>query len=353
MTPGYNISLKQIYRELQKDIIEEINNNCIPQTLFLLQENFINNIQTNEYFTLEEKQAISLYLKHNSTFTEKNVNEFTNGLLNEGLKNWLGSAWGKIKNVFGNIKDFSSKIWASIKKFIVEQCKKAYSWAKGKFESLKPKIVAFMQKIKDKAQLTKEIFHIDSIYDWLKTNAYSFLNKYGQAAEKALGGEESAMGMREIIFNSNFTRILAEANEEIPTDITKPETIGILKKLGVGVEILLKTLAFVFNPFKALIAWVVKLAAPKMISGLAKFVQSLGGPKAIEYVVLPTLFTETAELMGVFNGADNLLEKALSLIPGVGPYIESILHIGHYIFITLAWYEILHEISGGLKTKSS
>jgi phage-related protein len=352
MKKEFTPSLKQIYREIQKDIIKEINS-CIPQTVFLLQENFINNIQTNDYFTLEEKQVISLYLKYHDSFTEENINKFSNGLLNEGLKDWIGNAWSKIKNVFSNIKDFVAKVWASIKKFIVEQCKKAYSWAKAKFKVLQPKIVSFIKKVKDKAQLAIEVSHIDNIYDWLKSNAYSFLEKYGKAAETALGGEGSAMAMKEMIFNSNFTRILAEATEEVPTDVTNPETISVWKKIGVAVGPLLKALSFVFNPLKALLSLLIKTATSQLLNSLAQFIQKLGGPGAIKYAILPGIMTEIAELMGAFHGADDLLKQALGLIPVVGPYIETILHVGHYIFIALAFYEIMHETAEGLKIQST
>jgi len=57
--------------------------------------------------------------------------------------------------------------------------------------------------------------------------------------------------------------------------------------------------------------------------------------------------------MGAFHGADDLLNQALGLIPGVGPYIETILHVGHYIFIALAFYEIMHETTHGLKPQAA
>jgi hypothetical protein len=347
------LSLIHLYKEIQKGIVKEINQNSIPQSSFLLQENFISNIQTNDYFTIQEKQAISLYLNHYNSFTEENINIFSNGLLNEGLKDWIGSAWSKIKNVFSNIKDFVTKVWASIKKFVIEQCKKAYTWAKAKFKALQPKIASFIEKVKDKAQLAKEVSHIDAVFAWLKTHAYSFLDQYGEAAEKALGGEGGAMEMKEMIFNSNFTRILAEATEEVPTDITNPETISIWKKIGVAIGPLLKTLSFVFNPLKALVTLLVKTAAPQLLNSLAQFIQKLGGPGAIKYTILPAILTEVAELMGAFYGADDLLNQALGLIPGVGPYIETILHVGHYIFIALAFYEIMHETTHGLKPQAA
>jgi len=348
----YNISLKQIYREIQKDIIKEMNS-CVPQTVSLLQENFINNIQTNDYFTLEEKQVISLYLNNYNSFTEENINEFNNGLLNEGLKDWLGNAWSKIKNVFSNIKDFVAKIWTSIKEFVIEQCKKAYAWAKAKFEPLIPKITSAIKQIKDKAQLSKELIHMDSIYNWLKTNAYSWLETYGKAAKDALDGEGSMMAMKEMIFNSNFTRILVEATEEIPTDITKPETISTLKKIGIAIGPLLKTIAFVFNPLKYIVVQLAKFLAPKLLEGLNIFIEKIGGPKAIKYIVLPVIFVEVAELAGAFHGIDDLLKEALGLIPVVGPYIEIILQIGHTVFIALAIYEIFHKVEKGLEVSAT
>ena len=347
------LSLIHLYKEIQKGIVKEINQNSIPQSSFLLQENFISNIQTNDYFTIQEKQAISLYLNHYDSFTEENINIFSNGLLNEGLKDWIGSAWSKIKNVFSNIKDFVAKVWASIKKFIIEQCKKAYTWAKAKFKALQPKIASFIEKVKDKAQLAIEVSHIDNVYNWFKSNAYSFLEKYGEAAEAALGGEGSAMAMKEMIFNSNFTRILVEATEEVPTDITKPETISTWKKIGIAIGPLLKALSFVFNPLKALVSLFIKLKAKQILNDLAFIIEKLGGPKAVQYVILPAIATEIAELMGAFHGADDLLKQALGLIPGVGPYIETILHVGHYIFIALAFYEIMHETTHGLKPQAA
>ena len=77
-----HISLNKLYKEVKKDIINEINS-VIPYSISLIQENFIKNVQTNDYFTLEEKQALSLYFAYNDVINEENIANFNKGLLNK------------------------------------------------------------------------------------------------------------------------------------------------------------------------------------------------------------------------------------------------------------------------------
>jgi hypothetical protein len=333
---------------IYKNIINEINNNAIPQTTILLENNLISNIQSNYYFTIEERQAIALYLEHYDKFTEENINDFSSGLLNEGLKDWIGSAWNKIKNVFGNIKDFVAKIWKSIKDFVIEQSKKAYNWAKGKLNKYVPKIKEQIIAIKDKAQLAVEATHINKIYDFLKPYIVTMFDNLGKKAE-----EKAITEIKEVVMNSTFTRLLVEETESIPTDITKPETISWLKKIGVAIGPLLETLALIFNPIKFALVKIFKELGPQALNKLSEFVAKLGGPSPIKYVILPAIFVELLELAGLFHGADDLIKVALNLVPGIGSALDIIMEVGHFIFIALACYEILHEILHGITTDTT
>jgi hypothetical protein len=338
------IQLNKLIKESLASVIRDINQEAIPNTISLLQENFINNISDNEYFNLEEKQAISLYFKYNKDINEENIAKFNSGLLNEGLKDIFLKAIAKVKNIFGGIKNFVVKIWSSIKKFVIEWGRKAYNAIKGKVTQLKPKIESFLKNAKDKAALVKEFSHITDVYEWLKTKVTSFLDNY---TEKITGVADNTL--KENIFNKDFTFVLTEAETlEIPTDITNPETIKKWEKLNIPWKTLFKAITFVFNPIKALALQLVKFASNKMFDGISQLVSKLGGPSAIDYVILPAIVSEIAELSGLFHGADELLKEALGLIPGVGPFIEVILHVGHYLFVALAVYEILHEVGVGL-----
>jgi hypothetical protein len=331
--------LAPIYRQL----IEEVNTVAIPQTVMLLENNLINNIQSNDYFTAGEKQAISLYLEYYNKFTEENVNEFSSGLLNEGLKDWIGSAWGKIKNVFGNIKDFVAKVWKSIKDFVMEQSKKAYNWAKGKLNKYIPEIKKQIAAIKDKAQLAVEAGHINKVNDWFKSYIATMFNNLGKKAE-----EKAITEIKEVIMNSTFTRLLMEEAESIPTDITKPETVSWWKKIGIAIKPLLETLSIIFNPIKYALIQVFKETGTELLNALSKLIAKLGGPAAIKYIVIPSVLVEVVELAGAFHGVDDLIKASLNLVPGIGPVLDTIMEVGHYIFMALAIYEILHEILHGV-----
>lgn len=336
--------LTSIYEQLTK----EVNTVAIPQTVMLLENNLINNIQSNDYFTIEERQAVSLYLKYYNTFTEENVNEFSGGLLNEGLRDWIGSAWNKIKNVFGNIKDFVTKVWKSIKDFVMEQSKKAYNFAKGKLNQYVPEIKKKLVAIKDKAQLSVEADHINKIYEWLQPYIPTMFNNLGKKAE-----EKAITEIKEVVMNSTFTRLLVEETESIPTDITKPETVSWWKKIGIAIKPLLETLALIFNPIKFALVKIFKELTPQILNELSKFIAKLGGPAPINYIILPGILVEALELNGVFNGVDDLITASLNLIPGIGPAIETILEVGHWIFLALAWYEIFAELKHGITTDTT
>jgi hypothetical protein len=336
--------LTSIYEQLTK----EVNTVAIPQTVMLLENNLINNIQGNDYFTIEERQAVSLYLKYYNTFNEENVNEFSGGLLNEGLRDWIGSAWDKIKNVFGNIKDFVAKVWKSIKDFVMEQSKKAYNFAKSKFNQHVPELKKKLVAIKDKAQLSIEAAHINKIYEWLKPYIPTMFNNLGKKAE-----EKAITEIKEVVMNSTFTRILVEETESIPTDITKPETVAWWKKIGIAIKPLLETLALIFNPIKFALVKIFQELTPQILNELSKFIAKLGGPAPINYIILPGILVEVLELKGVFNGVDDLIKVSLNLIPGIGPALETIMDVGHIIFMLLALYEIGHEVIHGFTTDTT
>ena len=50
---------------------------------------------------------------------------------------------------------------------------------------------------------------------------------------------------------------------------------------------------------------------------------------------------------------EDLLKQGLELIPAVGPYISLILEIGHKVFIAFACYQILHELTHGVKPQQA
>jgi len=338
------IQVNRLIKESLAKIIKDINQKAIPNTIILFQENFIANIHINEHFTLEERQGITLYFKHNNTLNESTISDFHKGLLNEGLKDIFLKAIEKVKSVFGGIKNFVVKIWTSIKKLVLEWGRKAYNAVKGKITPLKSKIENALKNAKDKAALVKEFSHINDVYEWLKNKAVNFLDSY---AEKATGTVDSSL--KENIFNKEFTSLLIEVETgQIPTDITSPETIKFWEKVNIPWKTIFKAITFVFNPIKALALSLIKYAGNKMFDGISILVSKLGGPSAIDYVILPAILSEVLELSGVFHGADEILKEALGLIPGVGPFIEVILHVGHYLFVALAVYEILHEVGVGL-----
>lgn len=341
---NHHREFNKLIRESFSKVIRDINKEAIPNTISLFQENFISNISTNEYFTLEERQGIALYFQYNNTLNESSIIEFHSGLLNEGLKDIFLKAVDKVKNIFGNIKNFVVKIWASIKKLVLEWGRKAYNAVKAKISSLKPKIENFLKNAKDKAVLIKEFSHIEDVYQWLKTKASTLWDGY---IEKVTGTINNSL--KENIFNKEFTSILSEAETaQIPTDITNPETVKSWEKMNIPWKTIFKAITFVFNPFKALALVWLKAKGNQILDGVSKLVDKLGGPKAIDYVIIPAIFTEVAELSGVFHGADELLKEALGLIPGIGDFIEVILHVGHILFVSLAVYEILHEVGAGL-----
>ena len=86
-----------------------------------LQKEYINNIDRSSLFSESECKYLKEYFKTYDSINESNIRKH-NLLLKEGffgdVAKFFGDAWSKIKQVYGNIKDFVLKVWEFLKESV-------------------------------------------------------------------------------------------------------------------------------------------------------------------------------------------------------------------------------------------
>jgi hypothetical protein len=342
-----NLKLTNITKELIKEIKTEITFSLIPKTIKIVQEEFIKSIPNNDYFTSGEKQALALYFKSYSTFHSKNVMLFESKV-DEGVADWFKSGWEKIKSTFGGIKNYVVEIWTKIKKFFIDLISKGKDVVKGMVDKAKGKIKSGFEKAingPNKDPLLDELKNIINIANWLKTKVNSPENVITKVADKVVEptiekAETEVEKIQENIFTEHLTAHLINSNL-----LLESENESKWKKW------LMNIVKIILNPVMGGIGVIGSWAGSKILTLVAKFVEKLGGPKAVEYHVTPEIISAALEVSGAYEGAWNWVEEKIKeyakYIPFAGELIE-LWHFGHKILFGYAVFEIIKEIAEGL-----
>jgi hypothetical protein len=342
-----NLKLTNITKELIKEIKTEITFSLIPKTIKIVQEEFIKSIPNNDYFTSGEKQALALYFKSYSTFHSKNVMLFESKV-DEGVADWFKSGWEKIKSTFGGIKNYVVKIWTKIKKFFIDLISKGKDVVKGMVDKAKGKIKSGFEKAingPNKDPLLDELKNIINIANWLKTKVNSPENVITKVADKVVEptiekAETEVEKIQENIFTEHLTAHLINSNL-----LLESENESKWKKW------LMNIVKIILNPVMGGIGVIGSWAGSKILTLVAKFVEKLGGPKAVKYHVTPEIIFAALEASGAYEGAWNWVEEKIKeyakYIPFAGELIE-LWHFGHKILFGYAVFEIIKEIAEGL-----
>jgi len=342
-----DLKLTNITKKLIKEIKTEITFSLIPKTIKIVQEEFIKSIPNNDYFTSGEKQALALYFESYSTFHSKNMMLFESQV-DEGVADWFKSGWEKIKSTFGGIKNYVVEIWNKIKKFFVDLISKGKDIVKGMVDKAKGKIKTGFEKVlngPNKDALLDELKNIIDIAKWFKTKVTSPENVITKVADKVVEptiekAETEVEKIQENIFNEHLTAHLVNSNL-----LLESENESKWKKW------LMSIVKIILNPVMGSIGVAGSWLSSEILTLIARFVEKLGGPKAVKYYVTPEIIFAALEVSGAYKGAWNWVEEKIKeyakYIPFAGELIE-LWHFGHKILFGYAVFEIIKEIVEGL-----
>jgi hypothetical protein len=330
--------LKQLIKEVKK----EISFSLIPKTIKIVQEEFIKSIPNNDYFTSGEKQALSLYLESHSSFHRKNIVLFESQV-NEGIADWFRSGWEKVKSTFGGIKNYVVKVWAQIKKAFTDLISKGKTAIKGLIEKNKNKITEAFKKAlngPDRDDLIAEINYIlkiDSFFKGKIEDPSTMIDAIGdKVVEPVIAkAEEAGENIQENIFNKQTTEHLNNPNILLEAE----ENSKWKAWLGNIIKIAL-------NPVMGIVSITGSWASSKILTLISKFIEKIGGPKAMEFHVIPELISAVMEISGVFNSSWSWVEEKIKEYSAYIPYADDLIKIwefGHYVLLAYAIIELIKE----------
>jgi len=370
----YKISDQRL-RELVLEFDVRVSFGAIPQTIKMIQHDFISSIPTNDYFTDGEKQALNLYFESYSTLHSKNILLFESQI-NEGIASWFKSAVKKVKEVFGNIKEYVVKLWGKIKDTFKSVMIKFWGWIKGKVKQLSAYVKKKLQDAINgpkKAPLQKELKQVGESFDWvsswwsqLKSDAVKTLAFIGDKIKAGITSklsnlfgkaeEEEKTAVAENIFNKTLTEglvntnklslILEEEGEDKGNFLTAKGWKNNWKKYVWNiVKILL-------NPIMGTLGVVGSWAGEKLLDGASLLISKLGGPGPYKFHILPELVMVGSEISGLFNSTEHhfmdLLKPYIEMIPGLETIIH-FWHFGHKILLGYAIFETIHAAYNEIK----
>lgn len=368
-----------------KETLNSFTKREFPKALKKLENNLIEHIDTNEFFTLAERNAVKLFFKHYSVLNESNIKLFSANILQEGFFDTIKSigssvvkgikgAWQKIKTIIGNVGKWLSKVWQSIKNTLIGRfATKVYKMVSDLLGSKEAKAAADealdeylkgtvgkveIEKVKP---LEKEGFHMRECVKWGKKGVENWFDSKDVASKAPDMNtiEDKISDLEESFFTSDVSKFLFEAEmTELPTDIFAPGAEAQWKKLGEKtlkiLGYILKGLAWITNPIYKLVMTIVTGSAKIFLNGASKLIAFIKGPPAIVYTILPIIIAETAELKHAFDSVTDFIDTATSFIgwaeyvgPGVVTVLKTLISFTSIVFSALAYFEIFEKILEG------
>jgi len=364
----YKISDQRL-RELVLEFDVRVSFGAIPQTIKMIQHDFISSIPTNDYFTDGEKQALNLYFESYSTLHSKNLLLFESQV-DEAIADWFKSAVKKVKEVFGNVKEYVVKLWGKIKDTFKSVMIKFWDWIKGKVKELKAHFIKKIEKTlfgPKKAPLQKELKQIGESFGWvrgfwmrLKTDPLGTLSFIGdkikagiQSKLSSLFGkaeEEEKTAVAENIFNKTLTEGLINTNKlSLILEEEEEDKGNFLTAKGWKnnwIKYVWNIVKILLNPVMGTLGVVGAWAGEKILDGASFLISKLGGPGPYKFHILPELVMVGSEISGIFKSTEHhfmdLLKPYIEIIPG----LETILHFWHFGHKLLLGYAIFESING-------
>ena len=361
-----------------KQSLDETFKTRLPVYIKRLENNLIEHIDTNEFFTLAERNAVKLFFKHYSVLNESNIKLFSANILQEGgffdalksggssvLKGIKG-AWQKIKTIIGNVGKWLKGIWTKLKERLIKLGTAMWTKAKRLFSSKKieAEIKASSEKVEEASmpQLKKEGGHMTDVVKWGASGFTKYLDSKDSGVVSNAPDESEVMAdmkdsdiKSESLFNSHVTQVLYEVEmASMPVDLLgmdKSDWAKVGKWVLHALGFILQALSFITNPIWKGIMFLLKKETKTYFTDTAKLIALVGGPAAIIYQVIPMFLVEGSEVLGMLHNAfeyiTNIVDSLVGLIPlepATKTIISALLHMSHYVFLGLGIFEIIEGV---------
>jgi len=332
------ISEKDYKTNLKK--INVFESGTLGQITKAIQKEYINNIDRSSLFSESECKYLKEYFKKYTTINESNIRKH-NLLLKEGffgdVAKFFGDAWSKIKQVYGNIKNFVLKIWEFLKESTVKIGNAAYLYIKNQLTSKKQAMLQYLAKVQDKQGLSNEIGHCKKIFNFIGNLIKNFWNTLTSKLQSSpeLNSSELNNQLSEIFKSRKMFKLFESAQAGKlslhPEDLIKnPVAKNIVKFITT-------TLKVVLNPYAALFVYLTNFALKNSFQITNNIVYKLGGPEIINWVILPPMMTVTMENLPSIHHF--IEEKAMALLSQTVPYAKELIEAGSMIYFVYGWYE--------------
>jgi hypothetical protein len=320
--------------------INTFENSTLGQITKSLQKEYIDNIDRSSLFNESEVKYLKEYFKKYESINESNIRKH-NLLLKEGffgdVAKFFGDAWSKIKQVYGNIKNFVLKIWEFLKESTIKIGNAAYTYIKNQLTSKKRAMLEYLAKVQDKQGLSKEITHCKEIFQYLNNLIKSFwttLTSKLQSNPELNSGDLNNQ-LSEIFKSRKMFKLFetAQAGQLSlhPEDLIKnPVAKNIVKFIMTALKVVL-------NPYGALFVYLTNFAIGKSFQITNFIVNKIGGPAIINWVILPPMMTVAMENLPSIHHF--IEEKAMLLLSQIVPYAKELIEAGSMIYFVYGWYE--------------
>jgi hypothetical protein len=315
-----------------------------------LQKEYIKNIDRSSLFSESEVKYLKEYFNTYDSINESNIRKH-NLLLKEGffgdVAKFFGDAWNKIKQVYGNIKNFVLKVWEFLKSSAIKVSKAAYTYIKNKVSSKKDAFLTYLNKHENHPSLKKEIQTSAKIYNFFKGYITKFWNTLSTSVLN--NPELSQMG------KDNLTEFFTSRKmfKLFESEIVHPEQWIKNPAAQKIITFLMKLVKAITSPIQFIAVELAKKSIGGLFEASNQLAIKLGsGIEDIDWVILPAALVAAIEsIPPVHDFVHHLSEQILGTIFGEATGVSIMLEAGSIIYMIYAIHEMIAVFVAPLLSK--
>ena len=316
-----------------------------------LQKEYINNIHKSSLFNESECKYLKDYFKTYESINESNIRKH-NLLLKEGflgnVGKFFGDAWSKIKQVYGNIKDFVLKLWDFLKTSAIKVSKAAYSYIKNKFSSKKNALIAYLNKHENHGSRDKELQTSAKLFNFFKGYITKFWNTLSTSVlNNPVLSQMGQNSLKEVFTSRRMFKLLE-------SEIVHPEQWIKNPAAQKIITVLMKIVKFITSPIQFALVELTKLGIGRLFEASNQLAIKLGsGIEDIEWIVLPAAVVAAIEsIPPIHDFVHHISEEILGAIFGDSTGISVLLEAGSIIYMIYAIHEMVAVFIAPLLSKA-
>jgi hypothetical protein len=331
-----------ISEKVYKSNLKKINNfegTVLGSLTKELQKEYVKNIHKSSLFNESECKYLKDYFKKYTSINESNIRKH-NLLLKEGfignVGKFFGDAWNKIKQVYGNIKDFVLKLWDFLKTSAIKVSKAAYTYIKNQFSSKKNALIAYLNK-QDHGSRDKELQTSAKLFNFFKGYITKFWNMLSTSVlNNPVLSQMGQNSLKEVFTSRRMFKLFENEIVHPEQWIKNPAAQKII-------SILMEIVKALTSPIQFILVKGAKFLIGRLFKASNQLAIKLGsGIENIEWIVLPAAVTAALEsLPPIHDLIHHLSEQVLGAIFGEATGISAILEAGSIIYMIYAIHEMV------------